>query len=100
MKIKGYENFRGKIKGYENLGGHLRGAKFSGEKMRGPKFFGAKIRGTKILVNLPKNAPTGYPGLKKTNPLLGEGAIAEYAPHRERLALGEWIFDLGIWLHF
>ena len=70
MKIKGYENFRGKIKGYENLGGHLRGAKFSGEKIRGPKFFGAKIRGTKILVNLPKNAPTGYPGLKKTNPLL------------------------------
>ena len=69
MKIKGYENFRGKIKGYENLGGHLRGAKFSGEKIRGPKFFGAKIRGTKILVNLPKNAPTGYPGLKKTTPL-------------------------------
>ena len=70
MKIKGYENFRGKIKGYENLGGHLRGAKFSAEKVRGPKFSRAKIRGTKILVNPPKNAPTGYPGMKKTNPLV------------------------------
>ena len=58
-----------KISEDENLDGHLRGAKFFGEKIRGTKFFSAKIRGTKILVNLPKNALTGYPGLKKTNPL-------------------------------
>ena len=60
MKIKGYENFRGKIKGYENLGGHLRGAKFFGEKIRGPKFFGAKYS---------KKCSNQVSGAKKDQPL-------------------------------
>ena len=59
-----------KFKGYKNRRSHLRGMKFLCQKIRGVKFFRTKIRGAKILVDLQKYTPTGYPGLEKTTPFL------------------------------
>jgi hypothetical protein len=47
---------------------NLRGVKNFREKIRGLKYFGERIRGAKNYPNFSKNTPTGYPGLKMTDP--------------------------------
>ena len=69
MKIKGYENFRGKIKGYENLGGHLRGAKFSGGKNKGLEIFRCEIKGCENFGQFSKKCSNRVSGVKKDQPL-------------------------------
>ena len=48
---------------------NLRGAKISKENLRGAKISKENLRGLKKFHYFPKNTPTGYPDLKKTDPL-------------------------------
>ena len=47
---------------------NLRGAKISVENLRGAKISAENLRGMKNYHPSPKNTPTGYSDLKKTDP--------------------------------
>ena len=53
----------------------LRGVKTFGEKLRGLNYFRERIRGAKNVCNFQKNTPTGYSGLKMTDPLVSHSRI-------------------------